>query len=218
MGTHHLSSYPSEVAPSEVSHKHPITTRLKLFHSRNYKKLLDGYMQDRAIARSNIGLPSRDRRPASAADAAVVKVSKGQISRARACIESVGLADISNPSVMSDLISRFPKLGANLLPLASEFGEHCPFVADLGPHFRSLKDGRGASFIASTAITYASRLCSLLLSGSLPKWYHMVIAAVVVVPMGKPGASDECRPISVGDAFRCACWSYATKLASQPSF
>ena len=93
-------------------------------------------------------------------------------------------------------------------------------MADLGPHFRSLKDGRGASLggcrneylsvlsqnfadpIASTAITYASRLGSLLLSGSLPKWYHMVIAAVVVVPMGKPGASDECRPISVGDAFR----------------
>ena len=40
----------------------------------------------------------------------------------------------------------------------------------------------------------------------------MIIDGAVVVPMGKkPGATDECHPVSVGDAFRCAVWSWAAK-------
>ena len=121
------------------------------------------------------------------------------------------------------------------MPVATEFGAFEPVVPDLRGHFRTLKPGRATSvggcrneYLSVLAITYddplatsalprAEQLGGLLLSGSLPPWFYATVAASVLVPLAKKDALLEARPICVGDAFRCAVWSWATK-ASRSQF
>ena len=210
--------------------KHPITRRLILFLGGNYKGLLDWYMKDRERARA-CGSSDSQHSASNQVDVALRKLKKGWISRAmRSLASTSGLADMSNPEVLADLRSRFPKRKVtSTLPLPEEYGSFNKVSLNLREHFRTLDDGRATSLtgmrneylsalsarhedpVANEAIPKAEWLGEQLLAGTLPPWFHLTIASVILVPLAKPGARDQARPVSVGDAFRCAVWSAAVK-------
>jgi hypothetical protein len=82
----------------------------------------------------------------------------------------------------------------------------CDHLSHLTNEYLSALARRLEDPVAASAMKSADHLGTLLLNGKLPKWYHKIVAGAVVAPiMGKPEATDECRPVSAGDAFRCAC-------------
>ena len=122
-----------------------------------------------------------------------------------------------------------------MMPLAAEFGDFTPLSPDMrkvlstldedaAPDVTGWSNGHltplakcfaGGDPRAVAATGHFNWLCKELVNGRMPPWCHYALSAMVLVPIAKPGAPDEARPVAVGNVLRCAAWKAVTRASAE---
>ena len=142
--------------------------------------------------------------------AALTHLAKGQVSKAVSRLTSHGVADTRNPTVMSQLKSKYVRRSREL-PASVTIGQPVDNVGGLKEALLSLGTGSApgtggmrGEFLTTLAevmqegeMTRLEDFCMLYLTGSLPAWFYGVWGSVTTVPLHKTRERITLRPVGV---------------------
>ena len=141
---------------------------------------------------------------------AVNLISQGQVSKAANRINSHGVADINERSVMQQVQSKYPARGRPL-PETISLGKPVEGLRDLRESLLQLERGKSpgtgglrAEFLVVLAEMMTEQQMEMLeefgmkyLSGDLPAWFYEVWLSVMTVPLFKNEKLEAVRPIGI---------------------
>ena len=142
--------------------------------------------------------------------AALVHLSKGQVSKAVSRLTSHGVADTRNPTVMAALKSKYIARSREL-PASVTMGQPVDNVAGLKDALLNLGTGTSPGtggmrpeFLTTLAevmeegdMTKLEDFSMLYLTGALPPWFYAVWGSVTTVPLFKTRERTSLRPVGV---------------------
>ena len=140
--------------------------------------------------------------------AALVHLSKGQVSKAVSRLTSHGVADTRNPTVMAALKSKYIARSREL-PASVTMGQPVDNVAGLKDALLNLATGTSPGtggmrpeFLTTLAevmeegdMTKLEDFSMLYLTGALPPWFYAVWGSVTTVPLFKSRERTSLRPM-----------------------